>query len=155
MKAAFSDFTIRGDDPGSNSYGGTSTCIRDTKDYILGAMVKDLREGGNYHTLYAARTYLTVGGKLDFIGEEVLQSLYTWNQVAVLAKEVITSTSTDLSGVYSTRLRIPNNFSSPASAPVQAELDTLSEDLLKVIAPNDQRFREGGYQLWRKRDYIA
>ena len=155
MKAAFSDFTIRGDVPAQGITGGTNTCIRDTKDYILGALIKDLREGGNYHTIYAARTYLTVGGKLDFIGEEVLQSLFTWNQVAVLAKEVITSTSTDLGGTYSTRLRIPNNFSTPASAPVQAEIDTLMTDLLKVIAPNDQRFREGGYQLWRNRDYIA
>ena len=38
---------------------------------------------------------------------------------------------------------------------MQAEIDTLMTDLLKVIAPNDQRFREGGYQLWRNRDYIA
>ena len=50
MKATFSDFTIRGDDPASNFYGGTNTCIRDTKDYILGAIIKDLHEGGNYHT---------------------------------------------------------------------------------------------------------
>ena len=38
---------------------------------------------------------------------------------------------------------------------MQTELDTLVNDLLKVIAPNDQRFREGGYQLWRNRNYIA
>ena len=44
MKAAFSDFTIRGDNPQENQYGGTNTCIRDTKDYILGALIKDLRE---------------------------------------------------------------------------------------------------------------
>ena len=77
MKAAFSDFTIRGDNPQENQYGGTNTCIRDTKDYILGALIKDLREGGNYHTIYTARTYLTVGGKLDFIGEEILPVSYT------------------------------------------------------------------------------
>ena len=59
MKAAFGDFVIRGDVPAQNSYGGTDTCIRDTKDYILGAIIKDLHEGGNYHTLYTARTYLT------------------------------------------------------------------------------------------------
>ena len=111
MKAAFSDFTIRGDVPAQNSYGGTDTCIRDTKDYILGALIKDLREGGNYHTIYTARTYLTVGGKLDFIGEEVLQSLYTWNEVIKLAKEIITTTSTTLTGTYTTRYRIPNNLS--------------------------------------------
>ena len=80
MKATFSDFTIRGDDPASNFYGGTNTCIRDTKDYILGAMIKDLHEGGNYHTLYTARTYLTASGKLDHIEEEVLQALYTWDK---------------------------------------------------------------------------
>ncbi len=155
MKAAFGDFVIRGDVPAQNSYGGTSTCIRDTKDYILGAVIKDIHEGGNYHTLYTARTYLTTSGKLDHIGEEILQALYTWNEVGKLAKEIITTTSTTLTGTYTTRYRIPNNFSSPASANVQAEVDTLFEDLLKVVAPNDQRFREGGFQLWKNRDYIA
>ena len=106
MKAAFSDFTIRGDDPQNNRYGGTDTCIRDTKDYILGALIKDLREGGNYHTIYTARTYLTVGGQLDHIGEEILQALFTWNQVAELAKEVITTTSGDLGGVYLSLIHI-------------------------------------------------
>ena len=24
-----------------------------------------------------------------------------------------------------------------------------------VVAPNEQRFREGGFQLWKNRDYIA
>ena len=155
MKAAFSDFTIKGDVPSENSYGGTDKCIRDTKDYILGALVKDLREGGNYHTIYTARTYLTVGGELNFIGNEILQSLFTWNEVIKISKDVITTVSTELTGTYTTRMRIPNNFSTPASANVQTEITTLGDDLLKVIAPNDQRFREGGFQLWKNRDYIA
>ena len=155
MKAAFSDFNIKGDDPQNNSYGGTDTCIRDTKDYILGAIVKDLREDGNYHTLFAARTYMSVGGELNFIGQEILQSLYTWNEVLKLAKEIITTTSTTLTGTYTTRYRIPNNFSSPASQNVQDTIDTLGTDLLMVISPNEQRFREGGFQLWKNRDYIA
>tara|TARA_R100001082_G_scaffold86361_1_gene52962 strand:- start:5663 stop:21862 length:16200 start_codon:yes stop_codon:yes gene_type:complete len=155
MKAAFVDFTIRGDDPGNNSYGGTNLCIRDTKDYILGALIKDLQEGGDFHTIYTARTYLTTSGKLDHITDEILQSLYTWNEVFKLCETVITTTSTDLSGEYSTRLRIPNNFSSPASSTVTDEIKLLGDNLLKVVAPNDQRFREGGFQLWKNRDYIA
>ena len=85
----------------------------------------------------------------------ILQSLYTWNEVFKLCETVITTTSTDLSGEYSTRLRIPNNFSSPASSTVTDEIKLLGDNLLKVVAPNDQRFREGGFQLWKNRDYIA
>tara|TARA_B100000287_G_scaffold183671_1_gene173701 strand:+ start:379 stop:19995 length:19617 start_codon:yes stop_codon:yes gene_type:complete len=155
MKATFSDFTIRGDDPASNFYGGTNTCIRDTKDYILGAMIKDLHEGGNYHTLYTARTYLTASGKLDHIEEEVLQALYTWDKVIDLCNLVLTTTSTDLSGTYTTKLRIPNNFSTPASQAVQDYITQLGTDLLEVVAPKDVRFRDSGVLIWKNRDYIA
>ena len=87
-------------------------------------MVKDLRNGGNYNVTTTARFYLTKGGS-GFIGNELLQTLYTWDQVADIAKEVVTSTSLDLSGTYSTILRIPNNFSSPASQPVLDEIQAL------------------------------
>ena len=155
MKVQFPDFTMPGDDPATNSYGGTNYCIRDTKDYIISAMVKDLREGGNYHTLYTARTYLEASGKLKHVGGEILQTLYTWDEAFTIIKDVITTTSTDLSGSYTERLRIPNNFSSPASQSILDEITALGDELLQVLAPTDTRFKDAGVLIWKNRAYIA
>ncbi len=155
MKAAFPDFTIPGDNVAEGTYGGTDYCIRDTKDYIIGALVKDLRDGGNYNSLYTARTYLEASGKLKHVGGEILQTLYAWDQAFVICKYVITTTDTDLTGAYTQRLRIPNNFSTPASQSIQDEFDTLGREVLEVLAPNPDIFRDTGVLIWKNRDYIA
>ena len=155
MKAAFPDFNIPGDAMDGSSYTGTDYCIRDTKDYIIGALVKDLRDGGNYNSLYTARTYLEASGKLKHVGNEILQTLYTWDQAFVLCKYVITTTDTDLTGTYTDRLRIPNNFASPASQSIQDEFDLLGREVLEVLAPNPDIFRDTGVLIWKNRDYIA
>ena len=155
MKAAFPDFIIPGDNVAEGTYGGTDYCIRDTKDYIIGALVKDLRDGGNYNSLYTARTYLEASGKLKHVGNEILQTLYAWDQAFVLCKYVITTTDTDLTGTYTERLRIPNNFASPASQSIQDEFDLLGREVLEVLAPNPDIFRDTGVLIWKNRDYIA
>jgi len=155
MKAQFPDFIMPGDDPANNSYGGTNYCLRDTKDYIIAALVKDLRDGGNYHSLYTARTYLSASGKLKHVGNEILQTLYTWDEVSNIMIDVITTTSNDLSGAYTEKLRIPNNLTSPASQAVQDEIRQLTTDMLEVIAPSPNRFRDSGILIWKNRDYIA
>ena len=155
MKAEFPDFTMPGDDPANNSYGGTNYCLRDTKDYIIGAIIKDLREGGNYHTLYTARTYLEASGKLKHVGGEILQTLYTWDKVGDIINNVVTTTSLDLTGSYSERLRIPNNFASPAAQATLDEIRALIDDLLQVLAPTGQGFKDSGVLIWKNRDYIA
>ena len=155
MKAAFPDFIIPGDNVDEGTYTGTDYCIRDTKDYIIGALVKDLRDGGNYNSLYTARTYLEASGKLKHVGNEILQTLYAWDQAFVLCKYVITTTDTDLTGTYTDRLRIPNNFASPASQSIQDEFDLLGREVLEVLAPNPDIFRDTGVLIWKNRDYIA
>ena len=155
MKAAFPDFNIPGDAMDGSSYTGTDYCIRDTKDYIIGALVKDLRDGGNYNSLYTARTYLEASGKLKHVGNEILQTLYAWDQAFVLCKYVITTTDTDLTGTYTDRLRIPNNFASPATQSIQDEFDLLGREVLEVLAPNPDIFRDTGVLIWKNRDYIA
>ena len=155
LKVRYPDFVFPGDNPAANTYGGTNYCIRDTRDYIIPAMVKDLRNGGNYNVTTTARFYLTKGGELEFIGNELLQTLYTWDQVADIAKEVITSTSLDLSGTYSTILRIPNNFSSPASQPVLDEIQALSDEIATILSPTGHRYRDAGDLIWKNKDYIA
>ncbi len=155
MEAAFPDFVIPGNNVAEGTYQGTNKCIRDTKDYIIGALVKDLRDGGNYNSLYTARTYLEASGKLKHVGNEILQTLYAWDQAFVLCKYVITTTDTDLSGTYTNRLRLPNNFASPASQSIQDEFDTLGREVLEVLAPNPDIFRDTGVLIWKNRDYIA
>ena len=54
--------------------------------------------GGNYHTLYTARTYLEASGKLKHVGNEILQTLYTLDVVGDIINTVITTTSLDLTG---------------------------------------------------------
>ena len=155
MKAVFPDFKIPGDAMDGSSYTGTDYCIRDTKDYIIGALVKDLRDGGNYNSLYTARTYLEASGKLLHVGNEILQTLYTWDQAFDICKYVITTTDTNLRGTYTTRLRIPNNFASPASTAIQNEFDQLGREVLEVLAPNPDIYRDTGVLIWKNRDYIA
>ena len=155
MKAEFPDFIMPGDDPANNSYGGTNYCLRDTKDYIIGAVIKDLKEGGTYHTLYTARTYLEASGKLKHVGGEILQTLYTWDVVGDIINDVLTSTSSDLTGVYSERLRIPNNFSTPVAQSTLDEIRGLIDNLLQVLAPTGQGFKDSGVLIWKNRDYIA
>ena len=155
MKAAFPDFTIPGDNVAEGLYGGTDYCIRDTKDYIIGALVKDLRDGGNYNSLYTARTYLEASGKLKHVTSEILQTLYAWDQAFDLCKYVITTTDTDLTGTYTDRLRIPNNFATPASQSIQDEFDLLGREVLEVLAPNPDIYRDTGVLIWKNRDYIA
>ena len=155
MAAQFPDFIIPGDNPADGSTQGTSKCVRDTKDYILGALIKDLREGGNYHTLYTARTYLEASGKLKHVQNEILQTLYAWDKTVDLMIDVITTTSYDLKGTYTNRLRIPNNFSTPATQQVQDEIRNLMDAMLEVLAPTGDRFRDGGVAIWKNRDYIA
>ena len=155
MEAAFPDFVIPGNNVAEGTYQGTNKCIRDTKDYIIGALVKDLRDGGNYNSLYTARTYLEASGKLKHVGNEILQTLYAWDQAFVLCKYVITTTDANLTGTYTQRLRIPNNFASPASQSIQDEFDTLGREVLEVLAPNPDIFRDTGVLIWKNRDYIA
>jgi len=155
MEAAFPDFVIPGNNVAEGTYQGTNKCIRDTKDYIIGALVKDLRDGGNYNSLYTARTYLEASGKLKHVGNEILQTLYAWDQAFVLCKYVITTTDTTLTGTYTNRLRIPNNFASPASQAIQDEFDQLGREVLEVLAPNPDIFRDTGVLIWKNRDYIA
>ena len=78
MQTEYPDFVIPGDNAAIQSYGGTTACIRDTRDYILDAIIKDLKYGGNYYTTTIGRGYLATDGSVDFVEKELLQTLYAW-----------------------------------------------------------------------------
>ncbi len=154
MQAYFPDFVIPGDIYGaSSSMSGTNVCIRDTRDYILPAIVKDLKEGGNYNVIVTARFYRTRGGEIEYIGQELLQTLYAWREVVKLCKEVINTSSTDLTGTYTTKLRVPHALTGVTG--VETQLDVLGDYIADVLAPTGARFRDAGSLIWKNRDYIA
>ena len=135
---------------------GTQTCLRDTYEYIIPAIVNDLRYGGNFNSIVAARGYLAnQEGQLAHVNGELLQSIYAWREVGKLCNTVITANADDLTGEHTTRIRIPNYFSSPASAGIQTFITDLVDSLLLVLGPTGNRFRDGADLLYFNRKCIA
>lgn len=153
MKATYPDFVMPGDY--GDSTQGTNYCLRDTHSFILPAIINDLRYGGNYNTIVAGRGYLEGSGALKHINGELLQSIYTWREVAKLCVEVITKDETDLTGEYTPRIRVPNYFPSPASTQIQNFITDLVDDMLDVLGPTGHRFRDGADLLYFNRRAIA
>ena len=152
MKARYGDFTYPTQDDG---YGLGDKCVRDTKEYIIDAIVKDLRNGGNFYAVVAGRGYLEAN-EIQFVGKELLQTVYTYQEVATLAKDVVTNLNyQDLSGDFTNRLRIPSNFISPAQTAVTDEIDATITTIIDILAPTGHRFRDAGDLLWFNREYIA
>ena len=154
MKAQYPDFVIPGDT--GTSQEGTRLCLRDTYEYIIPAIINDLRYGGNYNSIVAARGYLAnQAGQLAHVNGELLQSIYAWREVGKLCNDVITANADDLTGEYTTRVRIPNYFSSPAAAGIQTFITDLVDSLLLVLGPTGNRFRDGADLLYFNRKCIA
>jgi len=151
MQAHYPDFNIPGDYQGG--LDGTNICIRDTKDYIIPAIVSDLRDGGNYNVIVNSRFYRNKGGDLKFIGNELLQTLYAWREVVKLCQYVISTSDIDLTGTYTTKLRVPHSLSGTSA--VESRLDTLGDTIADELAPTGHRFRNAGDLIWKNRDYIA
>ena len=153
LRARYPDFVIPGD--GGGSMYGSNVCLRDTKAYIIPAIIDDLISGGNFQTTIVGRAYIEGSGSLQHIGGEQLQSIYTWREVAKLCIDVITLDETTLDGTYSYKVRVPNYFSSPASSQIQTTIMTLVDDLLDVIGPTGHRFRDGADLIYFNRKAIA
>ena len=153
LRARYPDFVIPGD--GGGSMYGSNVCLRDTKAYIIPAIIDDLIAGGNFQTTIVGRAYIEGSGSLQHIGGEQLQSIYTWREVAKLCIDVITLDETTLDGTYSYKVRVPNYFSSPASSQIQTDIMTLVDDLLDVIGPTGHRFRDGADLIYFNRKAIA
>ena len=153
MKAKYPAFVIPGDGGGSNA--GTEKCLRDTHSFIIPAIINDLRYGGNFNTIVAGRGYLEGSGALKHVNGELLQSLYTWREVAKLCIDVITKNQDDLTGEHTTRIRVPNYFASAPAQAIQDKIMELVDDMLDVIAPTGHRFRDGADLIYFNRAAIA
>ena len=94
MKAKYPDLLMPGDTAdGVGPQQGTTFCLRDTKEHILKGIIDDIRYGGNYNSTLAARSYLTAYEGLEHIANEVLQSIYTYRELAPICHYVLTTTS--------------------------------------------------------------
>lgn len=160
MKEKYPDFVMPGDSSdGVGIQQGTNFCLRDTKEYIIKAIIEDIKYGGNYNSVISGRGYLTKSGGLAYVGNELLQSVYTWTELAEVINYVITTTSTDLKNYNGTQytdiLRVPNNFVAPASQTVQDEITDLCNIIADILAPTGQRFRDAGDLIWKNRFYIS
>ena len=154
MKAKYPDFVIPGDT--GTSLSGTNKCLRDTYEYIIPAIYKDLRYGGNYNSIIIGRGYLAnQQGELAHVNEELLQSMYVWREVAKLCIDVITKDQADLTGEYTTRIRVPNYFSATPGSNITTYIMSLMDDLLDVLGPTGHRFRDGADLLYFNRKCIA
>ena len=153
LKDRYPDFVMPGDGGGS-SYG-TNICLRDTKTYIIPAIIQDLIDGGNYNTTVVARAYLESSGALKHIAGELLQSTYTWNEVGKLCIDVITLDETDLTGTHTDAIRVPNYFTNPAAQQIQDKITELTELLLNIISPSGNRFYDAADLIYFNRKFIA
>ena len=72
-----------------SSTDGTLRCKTDL-GLILGAMAKDIYDGGNFFTVQAANFYIGENDELRHIRLQVWQSVYAHDRLAFYAKQAVT-----------------------------------------------------------------
>jgi len=119
-----------------------ATCQRDI-GYVLDALIFDLRYGGNSETIKAAELYRNASGHLDYIGNQLVQSIETFEKVkdlAVLAmRNWKTSATTTYTKQFATADYVVNNdiLPDPAGYPqcafVEASIESLFQQFVDII----------------------
>jgi len=122
-----------------------ATCQRDI-GYVLDAFIHDLRFGGNSETIRAAEYYRDASGHLDYIGNQLIQSLETFEKVKDLAILSIrnwkTGSSTTYTKEYATANYVVNNdlLDDPSGYPecafVESSIESLFEQFIDVLTNN-------------------
>jgi len=122
-----------------------ATCQRDI-GYVLDAFIHDLRFGGNSETIRAAEFYRDASGHLDYIGNQLIQSLETFEKVKDLAILAIrnwkTGASTTYTKEFATANYVVNNnlLADPAGYPecafVEATIESLFEQFIDILTNN-------------------
>jgi hypothetical protein len=122
-----------------------ATCQRDI-GYVLDAFIHDLRFGGNAETIRAAEFYRDASGHLDYVGNQLIQSLETFEKVKDLAILSIrnwkTGASTTYTKEYATANYTVNNnlLADPAGYPecafVEATIESLFQQFIDVLTNN-------------------
>ena len=154
MKARYPDLVIPGDEDGSGA--GSERCKLDLS-LILAAVIKDLRDGGDYNSVKAGEFYISSTGGLRFINLQVLQSVYAHKQISQLCQDAISGDLSE-SPLYTTRFPIPpiNITDDPGGcANVKSAIDALWTKINDIIAPTGDVYRDAGDLIWFNRSFIA
>jgi len=122
-----------------------ATCQRDI-GFVLDAFIHDLRYGGNSETIRAAEFYRDASGHLDYIGNQLIQSLETFEKVKDLAVLAIRNWKTGASTTYTKEFAtanyvvnndlLPDPLGYPECAFVEANIESLFEQFIDILTNN-------------------
>ena len=139
---------------GEQNTDGTLRCKTDLT-LILGALVKDVRDGGNFNTVEAAKFYLGANNELQHIRLQVWQSVYAHNRLGNYMKQAITGDLTydNTDSIIVGDWGITNDPG--GCADVKSAIDTLITTFNDIIAPTDDDYNIAADRLYFNRNYIA
>jgi hypothetical protein len=150
---------------------GRSDCKDDIKD-ILTSIISDLLTGGNSNTIRAINFYLTAGGGITQVEDEILPTIYAFQKVKMLGKKAINNLLLGRSGgptgdqyraVYTfeepyTDLTITDSngdstYSDADCADVIAAFENLMDLLIDTLTPGGIGARGAGRMLLFNENY--
>jgi len=138
------------------SGAGTNRCKTDLT-ILLGALVKDLRFGGNRFTTEATKNYLGVNDEIRHIRLQLWGSLYAHDQLGEMSKLAITG---DLAAVaqYTDSVIVSDigiTQDAGGCANVKTTIDNLIQNMNDILAPTPDRNKDAADLLVFNRNYIA
>ena len=137
-----------------SSTAGTLRCQTDLS-LLLNELVKDVEDGGNFHTANVARQYLGANDELIHIRLQVWQSEYAHERLGFYMKQAITGDldSTNTDKIITGDWGITQDGGGCAN--VKTAIDTLISTLNEIIAPKGGDYQIGADRLYFNRQYIA
>ena len=136
------------------STDGTLRCKTDMQ-LLVGAMSKDIRNGGNFFSVEAAKFYLDNNNELQHIRLQVWQSVFAHDRLGFYMKQAITGDLTydNTDDIIVGDWGITNDPGGCAN--VKSAIDTLVTTINDIIAPTDEDFNIAGDRLYFNRQYLA
>ena len=136
------------------STDGTLRCKTDMQ-LIVAAMSKDIRNGGNFFSVQAAKFYLDNNNELQHIRLQVWQSVFAHDRLGFYMKQAITGDLTydNTDDIIVGDWGITNDPGGCAN--VKSAIDTLITTINDIIAPTDEDFNIAGDRLYFNRQYLA
>ena len=136
------------------STDGTLRCKTDMQ-LLVGAMSKDIRNGGNFFSVEAAKFYLDNNNELQHIRLQVWQSVFAHDRLGFYMKQAITGDLTydNTDDIIVGDWGITNDPGGCAN--VKSAIDTLITTINDIIAPTSEDFNIAGDRLYFNRQYLA
>ena len=135
---------------------GTQRCKTDLS-IILGAIVKDLSNGGNRFTTEAAKSYLGANDEIQHIQFQLWGSLFAHKQLGEMSKLAITGDLAAAVQYTDTVVVSDTGVTQDAGgcANVKSAIDNLITTLDDILAPSGDRYKDAADLLIFNTDYIA